>query len=63
LSVNITDLRGRIVRELMRGDGGAQTVRCVWDGTNKGGAVGSGVYLVNVCTAKRTIAKRVSLVK
>jgi hypothetical protein len=63
LSVNITDLRGRVVRELLHGNKQAETVRCVWDGTSKNGAAGAGVYLACVCTAKRTIARRVSFVK
>jgi hypothetical protein len=64
LEVDILDVRGRLVRNLYRGLGvtGPNSLR--WDGIGDGGrSLPSGVYLVSVRTAGKTVAGSVLLLR
>lgn len=65
VTVDVVDVRGRVVRTLLRGTidvPGAQTL--TWDGTDDAGArVASGIYLVRVNTPGERAVEKVALIK
>lgn len=64
VSLQVFDLRGRLVRNLLDGVCAAGTHRVTWDGlTDAGHAVSSGVYAVRLATSSITATKEISLVR
>ena len=64
VQLNIYDVRGSLVKTLFDGVLPAGFRQLTWDGTdNRGNGVGSGVYFYRMTTGKRTLTKRMTLLK
>ena len=64
ISLNIYDLNGRLVKNLMSGNLSRGTYNIDWNGKNAGGAsVAGGVYLYSITSNNSTIVKKMSLIK
>jgi predicted outer membrane repeat protein len=62
--LSIFDVRGKLITTLMDGVLPAGSRQITWDGTdNRGSGVGSGVYFYRLETGKRTLTKRMILLK
>jgi hypothetical protein len=62
--VSIYDVRGKLVTTLIDGVLPVGSRQITWDGTdNRGNGVGSGVYFYRLETGKRTLTKRMILLK
>ena len=64
ISLNIYDLNGRLVKNLMSGNLSQGTYNIDWNGKNANGAsVAGGVYLYSITSNNSTIVKKMSLIK
>ena len=64
ISLNIYDLNGRLVKNLMSGNLSQGTYNIAWNGKNANGAsVAGGVYLYSITSNNSTIVKKMSLIK
>lgn len=64
ISLNIYDLNGRLVKNLMSGNLNQGTYNIDWNGKNANGtSVAGGVYLYSITSNKSTIVKKMSLIK
>ena len=64
ISLNIYDLNGRLVKNLMSGTLSQGTYNIDWNGKNANGAsVAGGVYLYSITSNNSTIVKKMSLLK
>ena len=64
VTLQVFDVRGRLVRTLHRGDLDAGPHELAWDGRDDGGAtLASGVYLVRAELQDRELREKVLLVK
>ncbi|MDG1223375.1 MAG: DUF4397 domain-containing protein [Candidatus Marinimicrobia bacterium] len=64
ISLNIYDLNGRLVKNLMSGNLSQGTYNISWNGKNANGAsVAGGVYLYSITSNNSTIVKKMSLIK
>ena len=64
ISLNIYDLNGRLVKNLMSGTLSQGTYSIDWNGKNANGAsVAGGVYLYSITSNSNTIVKKMSLIK
>ncbi|MFH1068655.1 MAG: FlgD immunoglobulin-like domain containing protein [Candidatus Glassbacteria bacterium] len=64
ISLNVYDIRGRLVRTLAEGLKGAGSYSTFWDGTdNSGRQVGSGVYFYRFSSSKFNATRKMILLK
>ena len=64
ISLNIYDLNGRLVKNLMSGNLSQGTYSIDWNGKNANGAsVAGGVYLYSITSNNSTVVKKMSLIK
>lgn len=64
LSLDVFDVSGRLVRRIASGVFSAGPHQVSWNGTDSGGnTVGSGVYVYRLTSGKRTISKKMILLK
>ncbi len=64
VAVNIFDVRGRLVRELYRGDGTGAWGQVAWDGRDMAGRqVSAGVYFLGAHSSEGTRTTRLTLVR
>ena len=64
ISLNIYDLNGRLVKNLMSGNLSQGTYSIDWNGKNVNGAsVAGGVYLYSITSNNSTVVKKMSLIK
>jgi PKD repeat protein len=64
VSLNVYDLSGRLVRNLVNGDQGVGSYTAQWDGNdNSGQGVGSGLYIYQLTTQGETVNKTMTLLK
>ena len=64
ISLNIYDLNGRLIKNLMSGNLSQGTYSIDWNGKNANGAsVAGGVYLYSITSNNSTVVKKMSLIK
>ncbi|MDP2172143.1 MAG: T9SS type A sorting domain-containing protein, partial [Candidatus Cloacimonadaceae bacterium] len=62
--MDIYNVRGQLVRSLVRETKQARDHGCVWDGTDdKGMQCGSGIYIINLRAGKQSINVKVVRIK
>jgi hypothetical protein len=64
VEVSIYDIRGRLVRRLLKGRVGPGRYDLVWDGRNEAGLTASpGVYFVEIITARKEASAKLVLIR
>ena len=64
VTLQIYDVRGRLVRDLYRGAGSGDWQHEVWNGrTRTGVAASSGLYFIRLDDGRRTLTRRVVLAR
>lgn len=64
ITLDVVDIRGKIIRRLLDGERTSGPHSAVWNGTDDGGrAAAHGLYLYRLSSGKRTLTRKMILVR